>query len=282
MKLTIVILLVSLLQVSTKVYSQGTKFNLNVKNKRIVEVLKEIEESSKFRFFYIREQVNVERVVSIKANQATIDDILEELFKRQGINFQVMEDFLILLSPEDITYINTNNLQQQKSISGTITDEFNQTLPGVTIYIKGTSQGTVSDSNGNYSISNILKNDILVFSFVGMSKQEIVVSGRTKIDIKMIFNAIGIEEVIALGYGVQRKIDVTGSVGMVDANVILERHSFNALQGIQGKIAGVNIFSNSGSPTGSTRVIIRGMNSIETTSDPLYVVDGVVDRKSVV
>ena len=276
MKLTIVILLVSLLQVSTKVYSQGTKFNLNVKNKRIVEVLKEIEESSKFRFFYIREQVNVERVVSIKANQATIDDILEELFKRQGINFQVMEDFLILLSPEDITYINTNNLQQQKSISGTITDEFNQTLPGVTIYIKGTSQGTVSDSNGNYSISNILKNDILVFSFVGMSKQEIVVSGRTKIDIKMIFNAIGIEEVIALGYGVQRKIDVTGSVGMVDANVILERHSFNALQGIQGKIAGVNIFSNSGSPTGSTRVIIRGMNSIETTSDPLYVVDGVV------
>ncbi|MBT6004739.1 MAG: SusC/RagA family TonB-linked outer membrane protein, partial [Prolixibacteraceae bacterium] len=139
MKLTIVILLVSLLQVSTKVYSQGTKFNLNVKNKRIVEVLKEIEESSKFRFFYIREQVNVERVVSIKANQATIDDILEELFKRQGINFQVMEDFLILLSPEDITYINTNNLQQQKSISGTITDEFNQTLPGVTIYIKGTS-----------------------------------------------------------------------------------------------------------------------------------------------
>ena len=79
MKLTIVILFVSLLQVSTKVYSQGTKFNLNIKNKRIVEVLKEIEESSKYRFFYIREQVNVERVVSIKANQATIDDILEEI-----------------------------------------------------------------------------------------------------------------------------------------------------------------------------------------------------------
>ena len=276
MKLTIVILLISLLHVSTKVCSQVTKIDLNIDNKRIVEVLKEIEESSKFRFFYIREQVNVERKVSIQANKATIEDILENIFKGQGINFQIMEDFLVLLSPENINYIKTNNPQHQKSISGTITDEFNQPLPGVTVHIKGTSQGTVSNSNGDYSITNILNNDILVFSFVGMSAQEIAVFGRTRIDIKMIIDAIGIEEVIALGYGIQRKIDVTGSVGMVDANVILERHSFNALQGIQGKIAGVNIFSNSGSPTGSTRVIIRGINSIETTSDPLYVVDGVV------
>ena len=276
MKLTIVILILSLLQVSTKVYSQDTELNLNVKNKRIVEVLKEIEEASEFRFFYIREQVNVERIVSIKANNATIEEILGKLFKGKGINFQVMENFLVLLSPENITYIKTNDLQQQKSITGTITDEFNQPLPGVTIYIKGTSQGTVSNSSGDYSISNILNNDMLIFSFVGMNSQEITVDQQTRIDIKMVINAIGIEEVVALGYGIQRKIDVTGSVGTVNANVILERHSFNALQGIQGKVAGVNIFSNSGSPTGSTRVIIRGINSVETTSDPLYVVDGVV------
>ena len=138
--------------VAEKVKTCLEKFNLNAKNKGIVGVLKEIEESSKFRFFYIREQVNVERIVSIKANQATIEDILEELFKSQGINFQLMEDFLILLSPENITYIKTNNHQQQKSITGTITNEFNQPLPGVTIYIKGTSQGTVSDLNGNHNL----------------------------------------------------------------------------------------------------------------------------------
>ncbi|NOR75357.1 MAG: SusC/RagA family TonB-linked outer membrane protein [Draconibacterium sp.] len=187
-----------------------------------------------------------------------------------------MEDFLVLLSPENITYEKTTNVQPKKSIAGIITDEFSQPLPGVTIYIKGTTQGTVSNSNGRYSISNIIENDILVFSFVGMSTQEIAVTGRTQVNITMTIDAIGIEEVVALGYGVQRKIDVTGSVGIVNANVILERTAFNALQGIKGKVAGVNIFSNSGSPTGSTRVIIRGINSIETTSDPLYVVDGVV------
>ncbi|MCF6333173.1 MAG: TonB-dependent receptor [Draconibacterium sp.] len=276
MKLTIVILILSLLQVSTKVYSQVTKFNLKAEDKQIVEVLKEIEESSKFRFFYIREQVNVERRVSIKTNKATIEDILDELFKGQGIKYQIMEDFLILLSPENITYEKAINNRQKNSVAGVITDEFGQPLAGATIYIKGTSQGTVSNSFGNYSISNILEDDILVFSFVGMSTQEIAVAGRSQINITMKINEIGIEEVVAVGYGVQRKIDVTGSVGKVDANVILEGHAFNALQGIKGKIAGVNIFSNSGSPTGSTRVIIRGMNSIETTSDPLYVVDGVV------
>lgn len=186
-----------------------------------------------------------------------------------------MDDFLILLSPENLNFAKPNNARPMKSIAGVVTDEFGLPLTGVTVYIKGTSHGTVSNSKGNYSISNISDNDILVFSFVGMITQEIAVAKQTQINITMTIDAIGIEEVVALGYGVQRKSDVTGSVGIVNANVILERPGFNALQGMKGKVAGVNIFSNSGSPTGSTRVIIRGINSIETTSDPLYIVDGV-------
>uniref|UniRef100_UPI0030D89F3D SusC/RagA family TonB-linked outer membrane protein n=1 Tax=uncultured Sunxiuqinia sp. TaxID=1573825 RepID=UPI0030D89F3D len=117
---------------------------------------------------------------------------------------------------------------------------------------------------------------VLVFSFVGMQTQEVEVNGRSSISVTLGEDVIGLEEVVAIGYGTQRKSDVTGSVGVVDAADILERPSFNALQGMKGKVAGVNIFSNSGSPTGSTRVIIRGVNSITTSTNPLYVVDGVV------
>ena len=139
MKLTTLLLLVGLMQVSATVYSQATKFKFRVENKQIVEVLKEIEESSNFRFFYIREQVDVERRVSVKVNNATVEQILDELFKDEGINYRVMEDYLVLLSPENISADNAKMLQQQNAITGTVTDETGQPLPGVTIIIKGSS-----------------------------------------------------------------------------------------------------------------------------------------------
>ena len=187
-----------------------------------------------------------------------------------------MDDYLILLSPENINFEKTVNNQNNRTITGTVSDEFGEPLTSVNVFIKGTTNGTITDSAGNYSLLNDSKDAILVFSFVGLNSREIFVGEQKRINVTMTIDAIGIEEVVALGYGVQLKSDITGAIGIVKANVLLEGSSFNAIQGIKGKIAGVNIFSNSGSPTGNTRVIIRGVNSIETTSNPLYVVDGVV------
>ncbi len=165
---------------------------------------------------------------------------------------------------------------QQQTITGRVTDTRDLALPGVTVLVEGTTEGTVTNENGYYTLNVPEGAETLQFSFVGMASQVVEISGRSTIDVQLEEDVIGLEEVIAVGYGVQRRSDVTGSVGVVSSEEILERPSFNALQGLKGKVAGVNIFANSGSPTGSTRVVIRGMNSILTSTNPLYVVDGVV------
>lgn len=270
MKLTLLTLLVCIMQVSASVYSQTTKLTLDLQNKKISDVLMEIEETSDFRFFYQREQVDVDRKVNLKANNKSVDEILKTLFADQGISFRVMDDNLILLTASDF------QAQQKQTVRGKVTNSRGESIPGATVIIKGTSKGGITDSNGEYILANVPGDAVLVFSFVGMQTQEVEVNGRSSISVTLGEDVIGLEEVVAIGYGTQRKSDVTGSVGVVDAADILERPSFNALQGMKGKVAGVNIFSNSGSPTGSTRVIIRGVNSITTSTNPLYVVDGVV------
>ena len=270
MKLTVVTLLVCMLQVSASVYSQTTKLTLDFQEKKISEVLKEIEETTDYRFFYQREQVNVDRKVDLQATNKSVKDVLTTLFKNQGISFSMMEDNLILLTSESMM------TEQERTIKGVVTNSAGDPIPGATVIIKGTTIGTITDVDGNYTLGKVKGTDVLLFSFVGMQTKEVAVGGQSVIHVALEDDLIGIEEVVAIGYGVQRKSDVTGSVGVVNAEDILERPAFNALQGMKGKIAGVNIFSNSGSPTGSTRVIIRGINSINTSPNPLYVVDGVV------
>ena len=169
----------------------------------------------------------------------------------------------------------TDVLQQQKTISGKVTDASGASIPGVSVVVKGTTTGTITDTDGNFNLSNVPANATLVFSFVGMKAQEVLVGNSSQVNLVMADESIGLEEVVAVGYGVQRRSDVAGSVSIATADDILRQSSFNALQGIKGKVAGVNIFTNSGNPSGNTRVIIRGVNSINTSSNPLYVVDGV-------
>lgn len=275
MKPAILALFISLLLAPAIVKSQATTFNIKSKNQKIVDVLKEIEQTSKFRFFYVREQVNVELPATTNIQNASIQELLDDLFARQNISYQVIDDYLILLSPGKTAFENVDKTLDRKFVRGFVTDENGNPVAGANVVVKGTSHGTITNSSGHYSISNISDNKTLIFSFIGMISQEVPASAGETINVTMVTDAIGIEEVLAVGYGVQRKSDVTGAVGMIEARNLTERPIFNALQGIKGKIAGVNVFSNSGSPSGSTRIIIRGINSIETTSDPLYIVDGV-------
>ncbi len=275
MRLIYIFFLFVLLLGSNIGFSQDTKFNIRAEKEQVVAVLKEIEANSNYRFFYIREQVDVERFVNIRASNATLQEILDELFKGKGVSYQIMDNYLVLLSPDNYSFEKAIPEIESFVVSGHVSDEIGQELPGVSVVIKGTNRGTFTDSNGNFSLSGIQDGETLIFSFVGKYTLEKLVKGQHNLNITLVTDDIGIEEVVAIGYGVQRKIDVTGAVGLVTRNTILEKPAFNALQGLKGKVAGVTIFSNSGSPSGSTRVIIRGINSIETTSDPLYVVDGV-------
>ncbi len=278
MKLTAILLFAGLMQVSATVYSQATKFNFKAEKRQIVEVLREIEESSNFRFFYIREQVNVEREVSIKAKDATVEEILDEIFSGEGISYKVMEDHLILLSPEKTPLeLNSVSAQQQNNISGKVTDDSGQPLPGVTIVVKGTTKGTVTDGNGNYTITDVEKDATLIFSFVGMISQEIALNGQTRVSASLKADYIGIEEVVAVGYGTMKKSDLTGSVESVTPEELVDRPVLNVGQALQNKISGVQVIRQAaGDPGGRPQIRIRGTNSINTSADPLFVVDGIV------
>ena len=165
----------------------------------------------------------------------------------------------------------------EQTISGTVTDtEDGGPLPGVNVLAKGTSQGTVTDVEGNYRLTVADEVTTLVFSSIGYTTTEVPIEGRTTIDLTLAPDVQSLEEVVVVGYGTQKKSDVTGSIGVVDSEELLRAPVTNAIQGLQGRVAGVNVFLNSGSPTSSPRVLIRGLGTINGDSSPLYVVDGVV------
>lgn len=197
-KVTTILYFVCLMQVSATVYSQATKFTFNAENKQIVDVLQEIEESSNFRFLYQNEQLDIERCVSIKAAGTTVEQILDELFKGEEINYKVLEDNLVILSTEDILIEKEGQILQQNTVSGTVTEESGQPLPGVTVIIKGTTQGTSTNIDGIYSIPNIPEDATLEFSFIGYSTQEVAVGNQTSINIVLVEDLMRLDEVMAL------------------------------------------------------------------------------------
>lgn len=177
--------------------------------------------------------------------------------------------------PENGNLKNGAAVQQQKSVSGKVTDSANSPLPGVSVVVKGSTVGTVTDGNGNYSLPNVPENATLQFSFVGMKGQELAVGGKSVINVRLEEETIGLEEVVAVGYGTVRKSDLTGAVSRVGADDIQKSSSVSMESALQGRAAGVLVTQASSAPGGGISVRIRGGNSIQGGNEPLYVIDGV-------
>jgi TonB-linked SusC/RagA family outer membrane protein len=160
--------------------------------------------------------------------------------------------------------------QEKTTITGTITNNAGESLPGVTIVVKGTTTGTVSDIDGNYTLNNVPNNATLQFSFVGMKSQEIAIAGKTKINVKMAENAIGLDEVVAVGYGTVSKKNLTTAISKVEADNVSKASSSNMSQLLMGRAAGLQATTASAQPGGNVDISIRG------GGDPIYVVDGIV------
>jgi TonB-linked SusC/RagA family outer membrane protein len=280
MKLTVFILFLTLMQVSATVYSQATKFSFFAENKQVVEVLRQIEENSDFRFFFLREQVDVERKVTVTAREATVEQILDELFRGQPVSYEFANEALIVLTHSDnpLGSVNshlTGNLQQP-AVSGKVTDSAGQPLPGATVVVKGTMQGTVTNADGYYSLTNIPEDATLVFSFVGMQSQEIPVGNKTSIDVTLNEDIIGLKDVVVTALGITREKKSLGySVGEVSGNELNETPQGNLLNAVAGKAAGVQVSQMYGLAGSSVNMIIRGANSLNTKNQPLFVIDGV-------
>ena len=168
-------------------------------------------------------------------------------------------------------------VQQGKKVTGVVVDATGEPVIGANVVVKGTTNGTITDFDGNYTIEGVSASDVLVFSYIGYLSQEITIGNQAAINVTLSEDSQALEEVVVVGYGVMRKSDVTGSIGVAKGDDLTKNQNFSALDNLRGKVSGVNIFSNSSQPGAySNRVVIRGMATINASSNPLYVVDGVV------
>ncbi len=274
MKITGILLMFALIQVSASTYSQSTKLTLDLKNVTLSELFNKIEKTSEFHFFYDSGKLDLSKEVSLTTENSNIETILSDLFKGSDISYEIFDRYIIIKNKGQKSTTNEITTQQQpRTVSGIVTDSNKQPLPGVTVVIKGTSQGTITDGNGEYSINNIPPNTVLQFSFVGMKTKEVEVTNQARINITLEEETIGLEEVVAIGYGVQKKSDITGAVASVSSEDLTKIVTSTPVQALQGKAAGVSVVMESGSPDATASIKIRGVGTTNNT-DPLYVVDG--------
>jgi TonB-linked SusC/RagA family outer membrane protein len=278
MKLTVFLLFFGLIGlIAGPAYSQNTKITLDMKNAPISSVLNHIEEISEFYFLYNSKLIDVEKKVDIVAKEEPIRDILTEILPT-NVTF-IVSDKQIVLSP--VRDLSANSILQQSLITGTVTaSSTGEPMPGVNVQVKGTLVGAISDANGRFIIpSEIDQNATLVFSFIGYISQEIPVAGRNVIDVVMVEELTGLNEVVVVGYTSQVRKSLTGAISTVNGTSLADETSSNAITRLQGKATGVNII-NSHTPGGDAIVNIRGMGTINNNT-PLYVIDGVPTKSGV-
>ena len=276
MKLTLCIILFSFLgAMASDSYSQTTKLSLDLKNAKVKDALGAIENQSEFFFLYSEKLIDINREVNIEVLESTIEKILDKIFEGTTVNYTVKGRQIVLTTPEANNIVGTPSVsQQQKKVTGKVTDTSGVSLPGVAVVVKGTTTGVITDNRGIYSLSNIPENATLQFTFVGMTKQEVKVGTQNLINIVMSEETIGLEEVVAIGYGTVKKSNLTGSVSSVRSADIIKTGNASIGQLLAGRAAGLEVIQNSAQPGGGMEFLIRGQAGGGAGNRPLIVVDG--------
>ena len=273
MKLISLLLLVTLFNVCGSIsFAQNARLNLDLKDVSIQNVISSIENQSEFFFLYSPKMINVNQKVSIHAAGETLMDVLNELFAGTGIKYSIRDRQILLVNNE----IDLTTLMQKNRIIGTVTDQQGVILPGVNVSVKGTTNGTFTDSYGKYALNNVAQNATLVFTFVSMADQEIQLNGRTMVDVVMSVEAVGLQEVVVTALGIQSERKSLGfNTTTVKSDDIMTTHPQNFTEALQGKIAGGKISSVTAKHGSALQIILRGGSSITGNNEPLFVLNGV-------
>lgn len=253
-------------------YSQETSFSINTENKTVKEVINEIENSSEFIFFYLDKSIDLNRKVSIHVENKEIDTILDQLFSGSENNYSISDRQIIISKKE--TPVNAETNQKTRTISGVVRDDMGP-VTGANILVKGTTNGTITDLDGKFSLENVPGNAILQISYIGYLPQEIEVGNQSSFNIVLKEDSQSLDEVVVVGYGTVRKADLAGSVAVLDSKSFKDQPITQVSDALQGRVSGVQV-QNSGVPGGTVKIRIRGSGSINRSNDPLYVIDGIV------
>ncbi len=279
MKLTTFLLIFGTLQaLGIDTYSQNARLTLDMDKVSVIQILDEIEKQSDFYFLFNHKLVDADREVNVHVEDKKIDEVLGQLFENTDIDFLVM-DRQIVLSPKEYLAETKETIDlgaavhQQLTVTGTVTDEEGEPMVGVNVVIVGTLTGVITDINGNYEIVVPSTDAELQFSFVGYVTETAPVEGNTTINMVLRLDVEQLEDIVVIGYGVQRKSNVTGSIVSVASDDLENRTTEDVGHSIQGKVAGVQVLATSGAPNAQTSFRIRGYSSTGS-SNPLYIVDG--------
>ncbi len=273
MRLTLFLMVGFLLSASANSYSQSTRLDINLRNGTVAELMKYVEDNSEFVFLYKTEDLNLQRKISVNLEEASINQVLDAAFNEQELEWDVYDRQIVLRKSSNVPVLAAG--QQQRTVTGTVTDQQGQPLPGVTVLVTGTTTGTVTDGEGDFSLTIPADAETLQFSFVGMRSQEVALDGRTTFTVAMEEEAIGVDEVVVVGYGTQRKVNLTGAVEQVSSEVLENRPVNNITQMLQGVVPNLNINLADGKPIRSAEFNVRGATSIGQGGSALVLIDGV-------
>lgn len=249
-------------------HSQNAKVSIRMNNVKLDKILNEIENQTDYLFIY-NNQVDINKITSVKVKNEAVAQVLDKILSGTGINYE-LEGTHIILTTEAIKDLHAQ--QQAKTVTGTVTDVSGEPIIGANIRIKGTTTGTITDIDGNFSIE-AKPQSVIEVSYIGYLTQETVINNQKSIRFLLKEDTKTLDKVVVIGYGVQKKADLTGSVANINTEKLNTQSNANIGQALQGKIAGVDIVSQGGAPGSGTRIMVRGIGTLNNAS-PLYIVDG--------
>ena len=266
--------LLILLLIAVPVQWAAAQLTLSTPRTTLGTVIKQIQSQSKYQFFY-NDKLSTVTVEPLKVKDASLEQVLNTLLKNKDISYKIEVNIIYLSEKE-----NSDSLQQQsgkeRTITGQVVDAKGEPLIGVSILVKGTTDGAITDLDGNYKIVTKSNNPVIVYSYIGYKTQEIPLKGQTAINITMMDDTQVIDEVVVTALGIKRSEKALSyNVTQVDAESALAVKDANFINSLNGKVAGLNINSSSSGIGGASKVVMRGSRGIEQSSNALYVIDGI-------
>ncbi|WP_446775826.1 TonB-dependent receptor [Macellibacteroides fermentans] len=277
MKVALILCFLAIQLSAASVYSQYVSLNLSMKNTTVGAVINSIKSQTGYEFSYDADLLDkVIGTVSVDMKNEQIETILNKIFGGTDINFRVLNNRIFLKEePGKLKNLSVVNQQQsQKTVKGTVVDAANIPVIGANVFVKGTTHGTITDMDGNFTLTNVAENSTLVISYIGFLEKNVEVGNKTSFDIVLLEDSKKLEEVVIVGYGTQKKVNLTGSITAVNASELSGISTSNLSNTLAGRAPGVNITGNSGLMGSSSNIRIRG-----GFGEPLFVIDGIVRDK---
>ncbi len=274
MKLLLILVFITAFQVSAvSIYSQANRISISADNKSVRDIIMEIEKKTEISFFFNDNLQELDRKITVSLKNRPVYEVLDVSLSQADLTYQEIKENFVVLIP--LKKDNNQASLQPTIITGQVSDDSGYPVIGATIVVESTGEGTITDADGKFAIQVPSTNATLIISFVGMSTQEISLEGRTQLSVTMESEAIGLEEVVAVGYGTQVKKNLSSSIAKVDAEKLANAPLPSFEGGLQGRAAGVQVTTSSALAGSAIRVRVRGTSSASANSEPLYVIDGI-------